>query len=847
MAFFTGAVGHPPANDMRSIRHRVSGILGCFALMVGVPVSGAAAPGAQEVIQSFDGIPTHRIAVATLAHESVDITIDGKPDEPIWATVPAYDNMLVSIPATGEHGRYDTEVRMFATERGLYVGAVMYQPPETLVTRRSVRDDFIDRDTIGITLDTSGEGKFGYWFIVALGDTLMDGKVLPERNYSRDWDGPWFGKSAVRDDGWSAEMFFPWSMMNLPNNTGPRTVGFALSRQVSHENARYQWPGHAYSSPQFVSALNHMVLEDIAPRKLVSVIPFAANTFDHRHDDNDVRVGADFTWKPSPLVELAATALPDFGSVEVDDVVLNLSAQETFFPEKRVFFLEGSEVFETSTRANPGNQIRYTNNENYATSSRRVFLNTLVPAPISLLNTRRIGGTPTQVVTPAGIVPLRGEFALPTELLGAAKVTGNSGGLRYGVLGAAEDDVHLIGTNASGEEVAFGADGRNFGAVRALYESVGASRRSVGYLGTVVDGPLYEAAVHAIDSHYTSADGRWIGETLLVASDVNDRRGNAAQFEMQYAANSRIQHRVSVDWFDEDVNFNDFGFLQRNDYTGAQYAFLYADSTVRRNVSDIRGTVIVNGKVSVSEHHLVDGGVYWRNSMVLPGRNTLRSGLGFQPAGYEDRDSRGNGAYRTNDRVWSELLLATDASSVYSFSVNVAAQQEQLGDWAYLLGGGVTWRPIDRFSVDLDLKYRERNGWMVYQGGRNFGRFDARELQTALKMNWFLAAAHQVNFTVQWVGVRAEEDGFFAVPLGDGRLTPTARTLPNHDFTASLFTLQARYRWEIAPLTDLYLVYTRGNTLPNRFEADFDELFEDAFRHPIINSFVAKLRWRFSN
>lgn len=798
-------------------------------------------------IRTLDGIPIHRIPVATVSHDATHIQIDGLVDEAVWAGIAPYDNMLVAIPATGKHGEHDTEVRLLATERGLYAGAVMYQPNDTLVTRRSVRDEFIDRDTFGITLDTSGEGKFGYWFTLALGDTLMDGKVLPERNYSRDWDGPWFGKTAVCDVGWCAEMFFPWSMMNLPNHTGSRTIGFALSRQVSHENARYQWPGHAYSSAQFVSALNQMTVEDVAPRKLLQVIPFVAATSDQRHDTNQSRVGADITWKPAPIVELAATVLPDFGSVEVDDVVLNLTAQETFFPEKRVFFLEGSEVFETSIRANPGNQLRYATNENYATTSRRVFMNTFVPAPISLLNTRRIGGTPTQVEFPAGVVPLRGELSLPTELLGAAKATGNSGGFRYGALSAFEDNVDLIGSDAAGNEVNVGADGRNFGALRMLYENVEASRHSLGYLGTFVDGPVYESAVHGIDGHYTSADGRFIGEGLLIATDVNDSTGEAAQLEMQYAPDSRIQHRVTLDWFDEEVNFNDLGFLQRNDYTGAQYALLYANSNTGKSVTDIRGTVIVNGKISVSEGYLVDGGLFWRNSMVLPGRNTLRSGIGFLPGGYEDRDSRGNGAYETDDRVWTELLLATDASSRYSFSLNVGAQQENLGDWTYLLGGGVTWRPTDRFSVDLDVKYRNRHGWIVYQGGRNFGRYDAPDLQPALKMNWFLAAAHQLNFTVQWAGVRADEDGFYAVPVGDGELAPTQRTLPDHDFTVSLFTLQARYRWEIAPLTDFYLVYNRGNTLPNLGEAEFVDLLDDAFRHPIINSFVAKLRWRFTN
>ena len=59
--------------------------------------------------------------------------------------------------------------------------------------------------------------------------------------------------------------------------------------------------------------------------------------------------------------------------------------------------------------------------------------------------------------------------------------------------------------------------------------------------------------------------------------------------------------------------------------------------------------------------------------------------------------------------------------------------------------------------------------------------------------------------------------------------------------------MQARYRWEIAPLTDLYLVYNRGNSLPNQVDAEFVDLFDDGFRHPIVNTLVAKLRWRFGN
>ena len=147
--------------------------------------------------------------------------------------------------------------------------------------------------------------------------------------------------------------------------------------------------------------------------------------------------------------------------------------------------------------------------------------------------------------------------------------------------------------------------------------------------------------------------------------------------------------------------------------------------------------------------------------------------------------------------------------------------------------------------MDLDIKYKRRDGWLVYQGGRNFGAYHGTEWTPSLKMTWFMAPQHQIRLSMQWAGVRVDERGFFAVPLNDGDLVPTARTRANHDINVSLITTQLRYRWEIAPLTDLFVVYTRGNRLNNVDDDSFGDLFTDSFQDPIVSLFVAKLRWRF--
>lgn len=821
-------------------------ILG-LALFAGAGFATAKQLTDLPLIETIDGVPRHAIEIQHFKESELQITLDGVVDEPIWRTLPYYDEFMVAVPAKGRAGEFPTELRVLATEKGLYVSGIMYQPKETLVKRLSVRDDFLDRDSLGFTIDASGEALVGYWFIVALGGSMQDGKLLPERNYQRDWDGPWIGKTAVREDGWSAEMYFPWSMMNMPEVQGTRRLGFVATRQVSHKNERYQWPGHPYSSARFLSALNEAQVDNVQPVAQLSMIPFAAATIDEAKQDNDLRVGMDLAWKPSPRLEMSATLNPDFGAVEADDVVLNLTAFETFFPEKRLFFLEGNEVFSSMPRNSTGNIQRLITNTDFASTSRRVYERDFIPTPISLVNTRRIGGTANQVALPEGVTPLRGERDLPTDLLGAAKLTGALGDMRYGVLGAFEDDVEWLGINAQGGAVDIDSEGRDFAVARFLYEDIDIGRRSLGYMGTLVSGPEYDAYVHSVDGHYTAASGRFIADGQLIMSDVAEQEGYGAVFDLLYAPRGNLRHKFEFEYMDEAINLNNLGFLRRNNYANARYIMLYNKQQLSDRISNYRTTLVAEQQYNVDRGQVTNSGLYWRSSMVLPGRNTLRTAVAYLPERYEDVDSRGNGAYRVDSRGYLDVGIATSAADTFSYSTSVGMLQEHLGDWTLNASAGVTIRPSDNVVIEVDVRYKRRRGWLVYQGGRNFGRYNGTEWQPSIDLNWFLAYNHQLKLSLQWAGVRAKEDGFFAIPEGDGELQPAARTSESHDFTVSLVTMQLRYRWEIAPLTDFFLVYNRGNSLPNQIDASFEDLFSEVFDAPLIDSFVAKIRWRFGN
>jgi hypothetical protein len=209
-----------------------------------------------------------------MGSRDVGVTIDGRIDEAIWRDVPGYDNMLVMDPDTLVEPRYKTDVRLFYTDKGLYIAAFMEQPKDTLVSRLSSRDQFINRDEFGITLDTSGEGLYGYWFVSNLGGSVMDGKVAPERQFSREWDGPWLSATAEVDGGWSTEMFLPWSMMTMATvERGERKLGFWMMRKVAYLDERWSWPALPFTSKRFMSALPNMRTPDVQPKQQVSFFP----------------------------------------------------------------------------------------------------------------------------------------------------------------------------------------------------------------------------------------------------------------------------------------------------------------------------------------------------------------------------------------------------------------------------------------------------------------------------------------------------------------------------------------------------------------------------------------------
>ena len=607
----------------------------------------------------------------------------------------------------------------------------------------------------------------------------------------------------------------------MPRANGTRVMGIFAQRKVAHLDERHAWPPLPWTKPKFMTEFQQLALRKVNPRQQYGVIPFVSAGYDRFGDGTERRSGVDLFWRPSSNFQLTSTFNPDFGNVEADDVIINLTNYETFFPEKRPFFQEGQEIFSTSNR---------------------------MSGDVTILHTRRIGGPAVRPAAPDGFTLTPASLGRPADLLGAAKATGQHGSLRYGFLGVMEDDARFEAIRGT-ESVTLHEDGRDFGAVRLLYEHSNGGYRSLGLLSTAVSHPQREAYVNALDGKFTSSDGRFRASGQVIGSNVSGRgdAGLGGLLDVGYTPRQGVTHYVSVDAFDRDIELHDMGYLRRNDYRRAAYSLWISKSDLPR-FRESRGNLrIYRGWNTTGE--TVSAKLSYEHQVTLHSLRQLRLEVEYEPERYDDRGSFGNGTFRVADTASIEGRYSSDSSQRFSYSIRHKVAGEDVGSGLYQRSQAhVRWRPTDRMTMGLTLRYADREAWLLHRANGVFATFEAKDLTPFATMSYFVNARQQLLIAFQWVAIKAEAKRFYRMADGPDFLVPIAREPTARDsFSISRMSLQLRYRWEIAPLSDLFVVYRNNAALAGRDDRGFGDLFSDTFEETTGENLAIKLRYRFGS
>jgi hypothetical protein len=349
-----------PALSCRNLA-TVSWLASLFA--VDTTAAQMPAPLRDPAVVSVVGTTSVRgtVSGAPLLDASADLgtmELDGVLDEAQWARARVFTGFVQGEPVEGDPPEHDTEVRVLLGDGAIWIGARMWDSnPEQIVARLARRDNFGSFDQFGVMLDPNLDGLTGYGFGVSAANVQSDVYIYDDTREDGAWDAVWASEVAIDDRGWTAEIRIPLSQLRYEASPQPQSWGinFYRRRVANNETTWYSLVSRVITGiVSRMARLDNIVVD--RPARRLEVVPYAVSSL-HRGPAEpgdpffdgtaaNGRVGVDLSYGLGAAFTLDATINPDFGQVEADPRVINLSAFETFFEERRPFFVEDARVFD---------------------------------------------------------------------------------------------------------------------------------------------------------------------------------------------------------------------------------------------------------------------------------------------------------------------------------------------------------------------------------------------------------------------------------------------------------------------------------------------------------------------
>jgi len=804
--------------------------------------------------------------------------LDGMDTDAVWQGAPVISEFYEARPTEGATAKQRTEGRIAYDQHNIYVFLRMYDShPDSIISLLSRRDAQTNSDNIIVMLDSYHDKRTGYEFVVNPAGVKADYAVYSDGNEDGAWDGIWEVATKVDSLGWTAEFKIPFSQLRFsPGATN--TFGVMLWRNIPRYNSQVTWPLYRQSQSGFVSQWGDLTgLANLANPRKAEFTPYLVTQNEPHFGSNGlerhqaINVGGDLKYGISSNLTLNATVNPDFGQVDADPAVLNLSAFETFFSERRPFFVEGKGLFDFN-------------------------LNCFVVIDCSsgegLFYSRRIGRSPT-------LSGFYGDASSPlaTTIIGAAKVTGRTpGGFSLGIIDAVTDrentaaDVTLepatnyavvranqdfnngnssfgvmgTGVNRSMDQwsspilhrdaYAGGVDGRHrFGRfevsgsfdlsrVGGSPEAIARTQRSSVHLYQRPDGDL------AFDSTRTSLSGSYFDMRF------NKVGGRLTRFEVGYSRTS------------PGFDVNDVGFLRQADrqtLTG-WFSFNWRKPTSLYNVfrwnlnwwqywstAGLPTDRAFNSNIHATFH----------NNWSIHTGGTVAVGSTFC-----DRCARGGPALRQDPWIapWGGIVGDDRKSIVPSMFVNYFRGDDGRSE-NLSLSPEVDFKLASRFTTSLSVNYSRNTDNTQFFGNfqdnlgnlhSTFAHLEQKELGITWRLNYtFTPTATLQLYAQPFVskGTYSDVRELSADPRANdynGRFIAygdTAVTNNPGGFNFKQFRSNVVFRWEYRPGSTVFLVWSQGRQAFNPLEGtdNFRGNLNDLFRQRADDVFLVKFSYWF--
>jgi hypothetical protein len=772
--------------------------------------------------------------------------LDGRLDEPVWQKAQASDAFTQKVPHDGKPPGERTVVRVLYDDENVYVGVDCPQTAE-VVARLTRRDRQLEADGVTVILDTRGDGKTAFEFSINAAGVLSDGLHFNDTDFNQDWDENWEGRAARTAKGWSAELRIPLRALRF-RSAPMQSWGLQVRRYVSARQETDEW---AYIPREDAGEVSHYGrldgLAGLRSRSPIELRPFVVGTVRH-HDPQAATLargwqfvpsaGLDLKWHVSQELTLDATLFPDFGQVEADQVILNLTTYELYYPEKRPFFLEGVDTFST---------------------------------PIQLLYTRRIGRAPAApaLVTGKPIGEVLVHDPVPSIIYGAAKLTGDLGGhWSVGELVAMTGRQRVDAQARNGATVQRLADPFTTYKVLRLKRDIG-DNGHVGLMLTATDrlessydypllpgaGPggrtvqlcpggelrspgercFHDAYLLGVDGRFRSASGEYVGSAQAIASLVHNGPprtlldgtvvksgdiGPAASVRVAKEGGKYVVGELNYEVYSRKLDYNDLGFMPRQN--------------LQRVHAAVEHRVLKPSGPSLETHTVLDynqrDNLSWQNQsrgLALINWTKFKSFWGtyaelhWWPAHFDDREVGDGAALQRAGLFGVELWVGSDSRKrVYG---GLWTQTHLLENGVGFQGDAkIALKILPQWDVDL-LPYwvyvAGEPRYFATQGSAYlFGKLRAQALGVTLRSTYTFTPRLTLQAYAQAI-LESEHYGSYstspargagaAIHLADLRPV-TFPVTANPDYESGTINASLLLRWEYLLGSTLFVVYTHA-------------------------------------
>ncbi len=800
-----------------------------------------------------DTVSTKTIKVEAI-RLSEPITVDGVLSEPVWQNGFGISKFTQRDPNEGASPTQKTVVHLAYDDEAIYIGARMFDSaPDSIIARLGRRDAHLTSDMFGFFIDPYYDRRSGFYFSLNAAGTMYDGVLFNDEWDDDSWDGVWEGKVKIDDQGWTAEMRIPYSQLRFKKKD--RLVwGINFRRDIARKNERSYLVFTPKNGSGFVSRFVDLVgIENISPPRRIEVLPYVTTKAEYTQQlpgnpFNDGSkylpgTGADLKVGIGSNLTLDATVNPDFGQVEVDPAVVNLSDVETFFSEKRPFFIEGSTIF------------------NFGRGGSRSSWGFNWANP-QFFYTRRIGRAPQGSSPPADF----SDMPLGTSILGAAKLTGKLGGnWNVGTLHAltARENAELeLGNRRWRSEV---EPLTYYGITRAQKE-IKEGRQGLGFISTLatrkfdddrlrndINSSALAAGIDGwtfLDANKTWVVTGWLGmsqlrgnETRMIDVQRSSRhyfqRPDAGHVHVDTSATSltgyagrfllnkqkgNVIFNSAIGFVDPKFNLNDMGFLWRGDvinsHVGGGYKWTKTNKVTR--FAQLMGAVF--GSYDF-DGNMIWMGVWQSGYFELLNYYSFNYSFAYNPETVNNRRTRG-GPLTLNPPGWEfSFFVNSDSRKTWVFGLGTFGYSRGAKNWDRGLDASVEWKPGANLSIRMSPTLVWNRDFAQYVDVINdplatatfgnryiFAELEQTELSASIRMNWTFTPRLNLQLYAQPLISSGDYSNYKELVRArsyEFNPYPTGRS---DDFNFKSLRGNAVLRWEYSPGSTLFFVWTQSRS-----------------------------------